>query len=191
MTFRIWGRKLAGWMLLAACLVALTATGAAARDDPETPPAPPLSLDRLAGMSWPELECLYRASNAGAVPAGFAAGKAIYCPCGRFTTVRSKVSGVLWRGKVFDESGCGLVNQWCGFRAIKARVSYGPSRLDGKTSLIMDYGETSWIWADVRDEMREVAPGLYLGRMYHCKSGRAEFQIFFALQETRCFAPGD
>ncbi len=184
MTFRLWG-------LLTACLIASTASGAAARDDPGTSPASPLSLDQLAGMSWPELEGLYRASDAGAVPAGFAAGKAIYCPCSRFAGVRSKVSGVLWRGKVFDESGCGLVNQWCGFRAIKARVYYGPSRLDGKPSLIMDYGETSWLWADVRDEMREVAPGLYLGRMYRCKSGRAEFQIFFALQESGGFTPGD
>ncbi len=181
MQSRLRGRRLAGWGLLIACSIAAAATPAAARDDPEAP-APALSLDRLAGMSWPELECLYRASEAGAVPVGYAAGKAIYCPCGRLAAVRSKVTGALWRGKVFDDAGCGLVNQWCGFRAIRARVYYGPSLLDGRPSLIMDYGDTSWLWADVRDEAREVAPGLYLGRMYRCKGGRPEFQIFFALQ---------
>ena len=46
----------------------------------------------------------------------------------------------------------------------------------------MDYSETSLVWRDVRDEMREVAPGLYLGRMYRRKKCGLEFQIFFALQ---------
>ena len=180
MRTRIRGRRLAGCVLLAACSLAVTAAPVAAGDDPWTAPA--LSLDRLAGMSWRELERLYRASDAGAAPVGYAAGRAIYRPCGLLAGVRSKVTGALWRGKVFDDAGGGLVNQWRGFRAIKARVYYGPSRLDGKTSIIMDYGETSWLWADVRDEAREVAPGLYLGRMYRCKSGRSEFQLFFALQ---------
>ena len=176
---RIRGR-LAGPLLLTGCLLTFAASPVTAGDDIPAPPA--LSLEQLAGMTWPELESLYRASDAGAAPVGFAAGKAIYCPCDRLSGVRSKVSGALWRGKVFDPEGCGLVNQWLGFRAIKARVYYGPSRLDGKPSLIMDYGGTSWVWADVRDEAREVAPGLYLGRMYRCKSGRPEFQLFFALQ---------
>ena len=58
----------------------------------------------------------------------------------------------------------------------------GPSCLDGKPSIVMDYGETSLVWADVRDEVREVAPGLYLGRMYRLKPCGPEFQMFFALQ---------
>ncbi|HVS36628.1 MAG TPA: hypothetical protein VMS17_13785 [Gemmataceae bacterium] len=166
-------------ILAAACLCALAATGAAAG---EQPPAAAPSLDRLAAMSWPELEEIYRASAAGAIPVGYTAGRAIYCPCSRFAGVRSLATKAAWRGKVFDDDGCGLVNQWCGFRAIKARVSYGPSRLDGQASILMDYGQTSWVWADVRDEAREVAPGLYLGRMYRCRHGCPEFQTFFALQ---------
>ena len=75
-----------------------------------------------------------------------------------------------------------LVNQWCGFRAIKARVYYGPSWLDGQTSIIMDYQETSKVWADVRDEVREVAPGLYLGLMYHRKPCEPQFKLYFALE---------
>ena len=133
-------------------------------------------------MGWPELERLYRQSDAGTVPRGYAAGRAIYCPCGRLAGVRSRLTGAVWRGKVFDAAGDGLVNQWCGFRAVRARVYYGPSWLDGNPSIIMDYGGTSWVWADVRDEVREVAPGLFLGRMYRRKAGVPEFQTFFALQ---------
>jgi len=175
--------KVDGWHrigcgVLAACLL----TAAAAVGDETLPEAPALSLDRLAHMSWPELEQLYREADAGTIPEGFTAGKAIYCPCSKFAGLRSKLTGVMWRGKVFDGCDGTLVNQWCGFRAIRARVYYGPSLLDGKTSIVMDYGQTSHVWADVRDETREVAPGLYLGRMYRLKNCGPEFQMFFALQ---------
>ena len=122
-------------------------------------------------MSWPELERLYRQSEAGTIPEGYAEGKAIYCPCGRFAGMRSRLTGVVWRGKVFDAADGTLVNQWCGFRAIRAQVSYGPSWLDGAPSIVMDYSATSKVWTDVRDEVREVAPRLYLGRMYRRKAG--------------------
>ena len=144
--------------------------------------APVLSLDQLAQMSWPDLEQMYRAAEAGNTPEGYLAGKALYCPCDRFSGMRSKVSGAIWRGKVFDCTGCTLINQWCGFQAIRANVYQGPSWLDGKTSLVMDYSATSRVWADVRDEVREVAPGLYLGRMYRLKATGPEFQFYFALQ---------
>ena len=185
------GRRLVACGSLAAGLLAATLTTALgqspSRSDPEyvsqgaPPQGPALSLDQLARMGWPELERLYRQSDAGTVPLGYAAGKAIYCPCERLAGVRSRLTGVVWRGKVFDACG-GLVNQWCGFRAVRARVYYGPSWLDGAPSVVMDYGGTSWVWADVRDEVREVAPGLYLGRMYRLKAGEPEFQMFFALR---------
>src|SRR5207253_1932884 len=76
-----------------------------------------------------------------------------------------------------------LVNQWCGFRAIKAQVAYGPSCLDGKPSIIMDYSGTSRIiWKDVRDEAREVAPGVYLGLMFKRKDCQPVFKLYFTLE---------
>jgi hypothetical protein len=45
----------------------------------------------------------------------------------------------------------------------------------------MDYSNTSRVWADVRDEAREVAPGLYLGRMYRRQADCPQFQFYFAL----------
>jgi hypothetical protein len=46
----------------------------------------------------------------------------------------------------------------------------------------MDYGATSRVWADVRDEVREVAPGLYLGAMFRRRDPQPQFKMFFALQ---------
>jgi hypothetical protein len=171
-------RRLLACASLAACLF----TAAVAHADEAVPDAPILSLDQLAHVSWPELERLYREADAGAFPQGYTAGKAIYSPCSPFAGLHSRVTGALWHGKVFDNADCSLVNQWSGFRAIHARVAYGPSCLDGKTSIVMDYGETSLVWSDVRDEVREIAPGLYLGRMYRRKKCGLEFQFFFALQ---------
>ena len=170
--------RLAGWASLAVCLAA---AAAAAGQEPVVA-APALSLDQLTQMSWPELEHLYQQADAGAIPKGYTPGKAIYCPCDRFSALRSRLTGALWHGKIFDCDGGSLVNQWCGFQAIRARVYYGPSLLDGKTSIVMDYSQTSRVWADVHDEVREVAPGLYLGRMYRLKACGPEFQMFFALQ---------
>ncbi len=141
-----------------------------------------LCLDDLARMSWPELEALYRQSPAGEIPRGFARGLAIYCPDGRLARVRSATSKALWRGKVFDCAGDSLVNQWCGVRAIRAAVCYGPSWLDGGPSIVMDYSGTSHVWSDVRDEAREVAPGVYLGRMYRRTKCGPRFMLYFALE---------
>ena len=133
-------------------------------------------------MSPAELEYLYRAAAPGPIPHGYLRGRAIYCPCERLAGVRSGLTHALWHGKLFNDCGTGLVHQWCGFRAIKAKVCFGPSWLDGKPSIIMDYGDTSLVWEDVRDELREVAPGLYLGRMYRRKPCGAQFKTFFALE---------
>jgi hypothetical protein len=133
-------------------------------------------------MSWPELEQIYRQSQAGTIPEGYLRGKAIYCPCSKLAGIRSSVTNSLWHGKLFDACTSTLVNQWSGFKAIKAQVSDGPSWLDGKPSIIMDYSGTSRIWKDVRDEAREVAPGVYLGLMYRRKGCDSEFKLYFTLE---------
>jgi hypothetical protein len=163
---------------LALCLLAAAAPAAPAGECP----CASLTLEGLARMSWPELEALYREAQPGAVPTGYARGRAVYCPDKRLSGARSAMTRALWHGKVFDCAGAGLVNQWCGFRAIHADVYYGASWLDDCPSIIMDYSQSSKVWADVRDEIREVAPGLYLGRMYKRKPCGPEFQMFFVLQ---------
>lgn len=166
------------WVAGMACaLAAVPGRG----EDIVVPGPRPLCLDELARMSWVEMECLYRAAEAGAIPTGTTRGLAFYSPCDKHAALRSRTTKLLWKGKEFDCAGTSLVNRWCGLKAIKAQVYYGPSWLDGKPSIIMDYACTSHVWKDVRDEVREIAPGLYLGLMYHRKPCGAQMKLFFAL----------
>ena len=157
-------------------VVLLVLVGAASAKGPGVP----CSIEQLEHMSWSELEHLYRCSNAGKVPCGYLPGKAIYCRCARGSRVRSCVTGMVWHGKHF-EGDC-LLNQWSGFRAVDARIYVGPSWLDAKPSIIMDYRGRKGMWSDVRDEIREVAPGLYLGIMYRDRCTGPDLKMFFALQ---------
>jgi hypothetical protein len=76
-----------------------------------------------------------------------------------------------------------LVNQWAGGKAVKARIYAGESLIDGCPSTIMDYRRVSKVvWHNLRDEMREVRPGLYLGAGFRDHRGRGEFFMFFALE---------
>jgi hypothetical protein len=141
-----------------------------------------LSVERLACMSPGELEQLYRRSAPGPIPEGFWRGQAIYCPDAFLAGPRSRATNFLWRGKRFCAADGTLVNQWRGVRAIRARVYEGPSSLDGRPSIILDYQGMSYVWNDVRDEIREVCPGVYLGLMYRRRCPCPRFEMFFALE---------
>lgn len=150
--------------------------------------SPPLTLEQLASMSWCELEQIYRQANPGAVPTGYTRGRTIYCPGAFLTPARTKMTKAIWHGKLFLPEESALVNRWClGLHAVRAKVCYGPGWLDGNPSILMDYrGVSRVIWKDVRDEIREVAPGVYLGIMYRCKSGQPRMKMFFALELSSC-----
>ncbi|MGH7227247.1 MAG: hypothetical protein ACRELF_28870 [Gemmataceae bacterium] len=163
----------------------LAAPAAPAHPPPCSVPA--LCLEQLAGMSWCDLEQLYRQAGAGAIPAGYLRGRAIYCPCAPLTPARSKMSRILWHGKHFCPDQGILINEWSfGAKAVRARVCYGESWLDGQPSIVMDYRGMSHVWGNVRDEIREVAPGLYLGLMFRCKSCQPRRKSFFALEACSC-----
>jgi hypothetical protein len=137
-------------------------------------------------MTCCELELLYRQAEPGRLLDGYAPGEAIYCEGTPLAGLRSRATRLLWRGKHIEGAGCMLVNQWCGFRAIRARIYCGTSWLDGNPALIMDYRGTSRVWADVRDEVREVAPGLFLGIMFREDAPQPKRKMFFVLQSSSC-----
>jgi hypothetical protein len=80
---------------------------------------------------------------------------------------------------VFSEGQ--MINRLAGGReAVTASVYVGESWLDGKPSLILDYAGSKR-FGDVRDEMREVSPGVYVGLTYICKCPEPKLSMFFAL----------
>lgn len=131
-----------------------------------------------------ELDEIYRNSAAGAIPDGDTQGTAIL-PGSIFTRFVAKASRlVAWHGKVFDlfssdrQSGI-LLNKISpfGLRFIVAKVYRGPSWLDGKETIVIDYSRTSFLAKAIRDEIREVEPGVYLGKVWWGKKRVLDFAL--------------
>jgi hypothetical protein len=137
----------------------------------------------LTGMSQTALDQLFVRGQVGRVPVGDAVGTAIVVP-------GSPVSGLLaalirllaWQGKVFDPDGRGLRNKISpfGIRAIRAAVYKEPSWFDRSECIVLDYSKTSFVARLIRDEIREVAPGRFLGIVYWGKRKIANFFLVFA-----------
>ena len=53
-----------------------------------------------------------------------------------------------------------------GIKAVRAAVYKDSSWLDQKETIVLDYSKTSLIAHWIRDEIREVGPGVYLGLVY-------------------------
>ncbi|MEV6118184.1 hypothetical protein AB0L59_38380 [Streptomyces sp. NPDC052109] len=109
---------------------------------------------------------LFRASPPGAIPKGPAEGTGIVRWGGSWVAqpLAWLVRMTLWRGKVFDPQGY-LSNRMTAFDvlAIVAQVYTGPSLLDEQDCIVIDYSKISLVARGVRDEIREVEPGLFLG----------------------------
>jgi hypothetical protein len=141
------------------------------------------SLKSLVRLDRCELESLYRAAEVGTPPCGVTSGRAIFNPGGRFAPAAAQVTRLLWQGKVFQDDV--MTNRVFGLRAVKARVYCGSSWLDGKPSLVMDYCGMSRLFPNVRDEMREIEPGLYIGLTYLRRDDGPRLATYFAIDARR------
>jgi hypothetical protein len=137
---------------------------------------------QLLKMSQAELDQLFSAHEAGAIPNGEAKGTAIIAPGTTFSDEIARfISFFAWQGKVFDASAGQLKNRILpfGLNAIIARVYKGPSWLDGKECIVLDYSDTSIIAHWIRDEIREIQPKFYLGKVYWNKARLIDFVLEF------------
>jgi hypothetical protein len=137
---------------------------------------------KLLTMTQPELDALFTNSPVGDIPDGEADGTAIVAPGTHFSpTIAKFVSLFAWQGKVFDAKKGLLKNRILpfGLNAIIAKVYKGPSWLDGKECIVLDYSDTSFLAHWVRDEIRQIGPGLYLGKVYWGKKRLIDFALKF------------
>ena len=133
-------------------------------------------------MSQPELDALFTASTAGDIPKGVGAGTAIIAPGTAYSsTIADAINRFAWQGKVFDPTTGTLRNEILpmGINAIIAKVYKGPSWLDGKECIVLDYSETSVLAHWVRDEIRIIGPDFYLGLVYWQNSKLIHFAVQF------------
>jgi hypothetical protein len=137
---------------------------------------------QLLALSQGQLDDLFRASPAGDIPNGPAEGTAIIAPGTRYSTIIAQVINHFgWQGKVFDAASGFLKNRITAFgvEAIIAKVYKGPSWLDGKECIVLDYSQTSFVAERIRDEIRLVSPAFYLGKVYWGKDRLIDFCLQF------------
>ena len=141
-----------------------------------------LTVPDLLKLSQQELDDLFTNSPAGDIPDGPAKGTAIVAPGTSYTEeIAEFINHFAWQGKTFDAKKGVLRNRILSFglNAIIAKVYKEPSWLDGKECIVLDYSETSLLAHWIRDEIRQIAPGLYLGKVYWRKKRLIDFAIQF------------
>jgi len=137
---------------------------------------------QLLAMSQQQLDDLFRQSPPGDIPNGSAKGTAIIAPGTKYSeTIAEVINHFGWQGKVFDAAKGTLKNKILafGFEAIIARVYRAPSWLDGKECVVLDYSDTSLLAHYIRDEIRLIGPGFYLGKVYWGKERLIDFCLQF------------
>jgi hypothetical protein len=139
-------------------------------------------VDRLLAMSEAELDDLFRTSPAGEIPRGEARGTVIVAPGTELSEVAAKLIHLIaWKGKVFDPDRGELLNELgpLGIDLVRAKVYKAASWFDSNEAIVLDYSRTSLVAHWIRDEIREVAPGVYLGIVYWDQDKTINFALEF------------
>ena len=142
-----------------------------------------VDIPQLMKMSQAELNALFTASPAGEIPNGDAAGTAIIAPGTQLEETAAKFIHLMaWQGKVFDAAKGELRNKLLpfGVEAMIAKVYKGPSWYDGKECIVLDYSHTSLLAHWIRDEIRQVGDGVYLGIVFWAKKKLIDFALKFS-----------
>jgi hypothetical protein len=137
---------------------------------------------QLLAMSSQQLDDLFAGSPAGDLPNGEAQGTAIIAPGTTFSNETAEVISLFgWKGKTFDAAHGTLRNRLLAFGvdAIVAEVYKGESWFDGKECIVLDYSKTSIVASHVRDEIRQIGPGNYLGLVFWDKQRTIHFALQF------------
>jgi hypothetical protein len=172
-----------GWFVLLAALlaglVAVPRLQAAAGESPGCPP-PITCLAQLRCLGLEELQQVFAAAHGCSVPAGCGRGECLLRTDAKHADRKVRMTNRFWKGKCFAEDGY-FTNQWAGFRALHSYACQGPSWLDGRPCVILEYPPHTPLFGNARDEIREVAPGLWLG-MWYDREPCPKLRGFFALE---------
>jgi hypothetical protein len=140
------------------------------------------TVEDLLRMTQAELDALFTASDPGPIPDGQGDGTAIIAPGTAYSTEIARIVNYFaWQGKVFDAKAGYLRNRIgpTGFNAIIAKVYEQTSWLDARPCIVLDYSETSFVAHWIRDEIRMIQPGTYLGLVYWDKARLIHFALQF------------
>jgi len=138
------------------------------------------SVAALRSAPKAHLDELFRNSRAGPAPVGRTRGTALLMPGSGFDRVlQTMIRWFWWRGKIFSPETRDLKNLVTplGIPLIRAQVYEGESWFSEGPAVILDYSRSSFVAQKIRDEIRQVAQGLYLGQVYWGKKRIALFML--------------
>ena len=141
------------------------------------------TAEKLLSLSQQELDELFTKASPGDIPNGEGQGTAIIAPGTTFSKeIASLINIFGWQGKTFDAARGVLTNRISAFgiNAIVAEVYKANSWLDNKECIVLDYSKTSLLAKHIRDEIREIEPGVYLGVVYWDKNKTIHFSLHFS-----------
>lgn len=163
--------------------------------------APLHTLDSLAACNSDELDALYRHSPVstsmhaadGALVGRMLVVRGIVGPVAKSLRNWARSRSFVWEGKTFNAAtdtrgeGINRVNVPGVFgrqNLFPFATSFGPSAIDGKPTLILDYDldvNPGYI-RKIHDEIRELSPGLFLGpAMWKGAADKKTLVLWFAL----------
>jgi hypothetical protein len=144
----------------------------------------PPTLAQLKKMHECELTRLFENAPPGDIPTGYARGQVLLMIDAKLPRLQARIASSIWKGKHIDGDG-EFVNQFPGFKALHGKAELGVSSHDSKPCIVMSYPPDTPLFGNTWDELREVAPGLYLARLYErCPCPR--FRGYFAIQACPC-----
>ena len=125
---------------------------------------------------------LFGAGTAGAIPDGRGKGTVLLGTGGCAARAAAALCHALaWRGKVVNARQGRLKNivTPLGIQAIEAAVYQQDSWYDGEPCIVLDYSKTSFVAHKIRDEIREIAPGVFLGLVFWGRRHVLDFALDF------------
>lgn len=146
--------------------------------------SPSLSIETLTSMAPAQLDQLFEQSSPGPLPTGQVLGRLLIWPGQTMAGPATQVARVVWQGKKFHPDDATAINRFFGVPMFRAQVKYEPSWVDGAPCHVLDYSQTSVVFRNVRDEIREVSPGLFLGKAYRIEP-TPTFWRYFAFEDHR------
>ena len=142
------------------------------------------TISQWLERSRSELDEVYKNAKAGDIPRGDTQGTAIVAGSSMARGLATVARLLAWKGKVFDMFADGgekgvLVNKVgpFGMKLVVAKVYRDASWMDSKETIVIDYAKTSFMARKIRDEIREVEPGIWLGKVWWGKTRILDFAL--------------
>lgn len=141
-----------------------------------------VAVAELRSRSKAELDEIFRSAEPGPIPRGVSRGTALIAPGSWLDAVLAGIVRMFWwKGKIFRPESGDLKNRISpfGIPLIRAEVYEAESWFDDRDAIILDYSRSSFVARKIRDEIRRVGPGLYLGQVFWGRKRLILFMLEF------------